>query len=151
MPRPEEGGQPEKEAKPELPEARNEGPEAAIPEKAAETAQPLEKTGEGGVKAGIQTQTFQQRRAAAIDAILAEGLNEVFLRLKPEEQKVFKAKGEEMVTKINALLNKAKVKVKKIIDLIKKWLRLLPGVNRFFLEQEAKIKADRIMKIRDKV
>jgi hypothetical protein len=28
------------------------------------------------------------------------------------------------------------------------WLKLLPGVNRFFLEQEAKIKTDRIIHLK---
>jgi hypothetical protein len=35
--------------------------------------------------------------------------------------------------------------VKKILALIRDWLKLIPGVNRFFLEQEAKIKTDKIL------
>ncbi len=94
---------------------------------------------------------FQQRRAAAIDQILAEGLNDVFLSLDSNEQKIFKKKGEETVLKINELLVKGKVKINKIIDLIRKWLSLVPGLNKFFLEQEIKIKADKILKIKDKL
>jgi len=33
--------------------------------------------------------------------------------------------------------------------LIKKWLLLIPGVNKYFLEQEAKIKADEIVKMKN--
>ncbi len=95
--------------------------------------------------------SFQQRRAKAIDQILAEGLNDVFLSLDSSEQKVFKIKGEETVLKINELLVKGKVKVNKIIDLIRKWLSFVPGLNKFFLEQEIKIKADKILKIKDKL
>lgn len=96
-------------------------------------------------------QSYQQKRAQAIDNILAEGLNEVFLKMNPVEQKKFKAMGEETVVKINKLLDQTKVKVNKIISLIKKWLKLIPRVNHFFLEQEAKIKADKIIKIKNKL
>jgi len=119
-------------------------------EKVRETVQPQEKKGEGGVAISSSQQSFQQRRAQEIDNILAEGLHEVFLKMDPQKQKEFKEQGEETVIKINALLDKTKVKVSKIIDLIKKWLRIIPGVNKFFLEQEAKIKADRIMRIKNK-
>lgn len=95
-------------------------------------------------------QDFQKRRAAAIDSILAEGLNEVFLKMSAQEQQAFKKKGEETAVKINELLNQTRVKVNRIISLIKAWLKMIPGVNKFFLEQEVKIKADRILKIKDK-
>ena len=47
--------------------------------------------------------------------------------------------------KINELLSHAKVKVNKIIALIRDWLKLIPGINKFFLEQETKIKADNLL------
>jgi len=98
----------------------------------------------------VSSSDFQQQRAIAIDHILAAGLNEIFLHLKADEQQAFKKKGEETVTKINELLNKTKIRVNKLIALIRDWLKLIPGVNKFFLEQEAKIKADQILKIKDK-
>ncbi len=93
--------------------------------------------------------SYQEQRAQAIDAVLAEGLNEVFLKMDAKRQQEFKKRGEETVKKINTLLDKTKVKASKIIDLIKAWLKLIPGINLFFLEQEAKIKADKIIKIKD--
>ncbi|MFA6514605.1 MAG: hypothetical protein WCT50_05005 [Patescibacteria group bacterium] len=96
-----------------------------------------------------QVQSFQKKRALEIDNILSEGLHEVFLKMTPARQKEFKIAGEETVSKISALLDKGKVKVSKIIGLIKNWLKLIPGVNKFFLEQEAKIKADKIMNIKN--
>jgi len=120
------------------------------PDKPQETVRAGEKGGEGAAPTISLAQDFQKRRAAAIDNVLAEGLNEIFLKMNAAEQKEFKKKGEETVLKINELLGKTKVKVNKIIDLIKAWLKLIPGINKFFLEQEAKIKADKIMKIKDK-
>lgn len=90
-----------------------------------------------------------KKREEAIDNILAEGLSNIFLKMKENEQKQFKQKGEETAKKINILLSDAKTKANKIIDLIRKWLKLIPGVNKFFIEQETKLKADKIMKIRN--
>lgn len=115
-----------------------------------EVAQPLEKKGEGASLPVGQAQSYQKQRAQAIDNILSEGLNEVFLKMKPAEQKIFQQKGEETVLKINELLNQTKVKINKIVSLIRKWLSLIKGINKFFLEQEAKIKADKIIRLKDK-
>lgn len=119
-------------------------------EKPKEIIKTPEKKGEGSIVAVSQVQNWQKQRAAAIDNILSEGLNEVFLKMNPAQQAAFKKTGEETVIKINKLLMDAKVKVSKIVSLIRKWLKLIPGVNKFFLEQEVKIKADKIMRIKNK-
>ena len=93
--------------------------------------------------------SYQKKRAAEIDKILEAGLNEVFLSLPVTERQTFKKKGEETVVKINQLLNQTKVHFKQVIALIRDWLKMIPGINRFFLEQEAKIKASKIIKIKD--
>ena len=41
-----------------------------------------------------------------------------------------------------------KVKVKEIVKLIIEWLKIIPGASRYFLEQEAKIKTDKILKLK---
>jgi len=135
--------------KPVRPETKVE-PVSASLEKSLAVPLPIEKKGEGKIIAPFSAQTQQTRRAQAIDNILAEGLNEVFLKMTPAEQKNFKEAGEETVNKINKLLDKAKVKISSIISLLKKWLKLIPHVNKFFLEQEAKIKADKIIRIKNK-
>lgn len=95
--------------------------------------------------------TYKERRAKLIDETLSEGLGNTYLSMSPERQKVFKAKGEETVAKINNLLDETKVKINKIVSLIKKWLSLIVGVNKFYLDQEAKIKADKILNLKDKL
>lgn len=114
----------------------------------------LKQNAKSGVGENIKTKTvtsFYKRRAQEIDKILADGLHETFLKLSPKKQQEFKLAGEDTTAKINLLLNKTKIKVDKIISLIKKWLKIIPGINHFFLEQEAKIKADKIINIKDKV
>lgn len=93
-------------------------------------------------------QELNNERAQEIDDILAKGLNDIFLSLPADKQEEFRKKGEETRDKINQLLDKAKVNIGKIVVLIKKWLSLIPSVNRYFLEQEAKIKADKIIKLK---
>ncbi len=80
---------------------------------------------------------------------MEEGIRESYEKLSPIAQQEFKIKGEEAADKISELLNATKIKVKKIFRLILEWLFMLPGVNRFFLEQEAKIKTDRIINLKN--
>ncbi|MDO8593098.1 MAG: hypothetical protein Q7R92_05035 [bacterium] len=87
------------------------------------------------------------KRQKQIENVLAKDLAEVYLSLPPEKQREFKRAGEETAGKINQLLARAKVKIGEIVKLIVKWLALIPGVNKYFLEQSAKIKADEIVKM----
>lgn len=99
----------------------------------------------------IASDDYHLRREAEIDAYLSEGLSQTFLAMPPEKQQIFKEEGEKTAKKINLLLDATKINVGKIISLIKKWLKLISGINRFFLDQEAKIKADKIIKIKNKL
>ena len=85
----------------------------------------------------------------AVESILEEDLTDTFLAMPPDLQMKFKDKGEETAGKIREMLDSAKVSTKKVFDLIKDWLKMIPGVNKFFLEQEAKIKTDKILFARD--
>ncbi len=79
---------------------------------------------------------------------LAEGLEGLYRELNPAEQIAFKAGGESTAKKITLLLQQVKVKVGEVLKLIRLWLLNIPGVNKYFVEQTAKIKADKILKLR---
>lgn len=83
-----------------------------------------------------------------IESILEEDLADVYLSMNEKDRLKFKQKGDETTGKIKELLARAHVKAKEIVNLLIDWLKLIPGVNRFFLEQEAKIKADKILAIK---
>lgn len=83
-----------------------------------------------------------------IEHIMEDGLKDAFLSMTPVQQQEFKIKGEETAILIRESLQSTKVKVKKIIFLLVDWLRLIPGINVFFVEQEAKIKADKLIALR---
>ncbi len=97
----------------------------------------------------VLSDDYHRQREQAIENILADGMDQVFLKMTPREQAEFKLEGERAATKINQLLDKAKVGVGKVINVILRWLGLIPNANKFYLEQEAKIKADKILKIKN--
>jgi len=82
-----------------------------------------------------------------IESVLEENLSELFRELTPAQRVEFKNQGEVAAGRITKLLQQAKVKVSQILRLIREWLSSLPGINRYFIEQEAKIKADKIIKL----
>lgn len=85
------------------------------------------------------------RLTGEIEEILEEDLKELYMAMPKEKQAEFKIKGEETMSLVNQLVRTAHVNAKKIFQLIRAWLKIIPGVNRFFLEQEAKIKTDKIL------
>ena len=102
------------------------------------------------VPASTAPLSAEAQRMADIERILEEDLADIYFKLPEAERAEFRRTGEETARQINTLLAATSIKVKKIIDLIRDWLKLIPGVNRFFLDQEAKIKADRLLKLNGK-
>lgn len=85
-----------------------------------------------------------------IEKILEKDLKDAYAKLPPINQQEFKIAGEETSAKIRDLMRGTKVKIKKIFQLIFQWLQMLPNANKFFLEQEAKIKTDHITTLKEK-
>ncbi|MFH1790279.1 MAG: hypothetical protein ABH832_04415 [bacterium] len=90
----------------------------------------------------------QDETTQKIEKIMEEGLGDAYSRLSPIAKQEFKLKGEQTAIKISQVLKSTHVTVKKILKLIIEWLRMLPGINKFFLEQEAKIKTDKILALK---
>lgn len=92
-----------------------------------------------------KSKTFKE-----IESILSEGLGEIYQSLPDNLKEQFKVKGEETTTQIERIISQTKIAVHKIVDLIKTWLMIIPGVNKFFLEQESKLKAGKILSLAEK-
>ncbi|WKZ25095.1 MAG: hypothetical protein QY321_01550 [Patescibacteria group bacterium] len=90
-----------------------------------------------------------QARILEIERILEEDLSELYFQIPEDRRQEFKVKGEAAAREISELLKVAKVKISKLVEVIRRWLSLIPGVNVFFLEQEAKIKADKLLSWRE--
>ncbi len=86
----------------------------------------------------------QEEEVRVIEQLLQEGLEETYWQLPPALQTKFREQGEKTAQKIERLLRHVHVNIMKILKLIRKWLSIIPNVNTFFLEQEAKIKTDKI-------
>jgi len=134
--------------KPLTPEKKLEGFEVKKEEGEAETVEKeeIETTVPTTVAApAVKSPTFRN-----IENILEEDLSDVYFGMSPEKQKEFKEVGEETAGKIEKLISAVKFRTNKVFNLIKKWLKIIPGINKFFLEQEAKIKTDKILNLREK-
>lgn len=91
--------------------------------------------------------SFQDEITVKIEKIMEDGLADAFLEMTTVQKQEFKIKGEAAAAQIREILRGTKIKVKKIFQVLVDWLKMIPGVNRFFIEQEAKIKADRIFSL----
>lgn len=128
--------------KPPAPEAEKSAPPSEVAEKPVVAPPP--------VAPPTPARPPKSETLVKIEKILEEDLEEIYFQMPPEQRSIFKEKGEETASRIERLIAAGKAIAKKILKLIKNWLELIPGVNRFFLEQEAKIKTDKIMALAER-
>lgn len=86
-----------------------------------------------------------------LEEILADNVMEVYQMLSPKEQEQFRKAGEEAVTKIEVLVTQFKATARAVLQIIRQWLRTIPRINTLFLEQESKIKTDRVLKMQQRL
>ncbi|MFA5185510.1 MAG: hypothetical protein WC551_03410 [Patescibacteria group bacterium] len=82
-----------------------------------------------------------------VEKIMEDGLGDYYSKLTPEAQLKFKEKGEVTAKELTAMVRGFKVKFKRALQILRDWLLCIPGINKFFLEQEAKIKVDKIIEL----
>lgn len=83
----------------------------------------------------------------SVEKIMEDGLGSYYTKLTPEAQQKFKVKGEEAAKELAGMVRGLNVKFKRALQILRDWLLCIPGINKFFLEQEAKIKVDRIIEL----
>ncbi|MFA5047620.1 MAG: hypothetical protein WC516_01115 [Patescibacteria group bacterium] len=87
----------------------------------------------------------------SIEDVLEEDLGELYSGMDQQNQRAFKVKGEETAKAVfQIVMYESKIRARKIVDLIRRWLMIIPGINKYFLEQEVKIKTDKILALADK-
>jgi hypothetical protein len=86
--------------------------------------------------------TFKQ-----VENILQEDLEDIYFNMDEAHRRMFKQEGERAIAQIEKIIASGKSVAVKVLEVIKQWLSLIPGVNKFFIEQEAKIKTDKIIKL----
>lgn len=124
--------------------------ESAVPQQPAPQETPVQVQAAPQAPAPATSQQFvaQDPRAGVlkqVEGLLSDGLKELYMSLPEARRAAFKATGEMVANKITDMIVYGKAKVKEVWKLIGEWLRVVPGVNKYFLEQEIKIKTDKIM------
>jgi hypothetical protein len=108
---------------------------------------------EQGTLSGLEkvqaAQANKSQDVIVVEGIMSEGLEEQFKALSPQEQAAFKQAGEQAAQEVATLLDQAKVQFKKILEVLRKWLGMLPRTNKYHLEQESKIKLDKLLKYKN--
>ena len=84
-----------------------------------------------------------------IERILENDLEELYFSMNAEDQMKFKLEGENVSRTIRQMMQSGTVKLRKVLGLVLNWLKMIPGVNKFFVEKQAKIKAEQILNLRD--
>ncbi len=83
-----------------------------------------------------------------VEQVLEQGLDDLYGQLNDQDKIKFRTSGEATALKITNLLQQAKVRLSEILKLIRQWLLSIVGINKFFVEQEAKIKARKILQLK---
>ena len=84
-----------------------------------------------------------------VTKILEDGLGEYYQAMPDAARERFQKKGKEVSVELAKRVRTFRVVVKDVLRLVYDWLKTIPSVNKFFLEQEAKIKTDRILQYAD--
>jgi uncharacterized protein YgbK (DUF1537 family) len=84
-----------------------------------------------------------------VEKILEAGLGEYVPDMPEEARQRFLKKGGEVAAQLSTMVRTLNIQVSLVVKLLKEWLLTIPGVNKYFIEQEAKIKADRIIELAD--
>lgn len=135
-----------------LEEAEAEGAEILAATEAVKKDFEAHKEDIGTVAQATQHSVSQQSKPkplAKVEDVLSDGLDAYFTKMPADKQAEFKKVGEETASEIWKLLKSVKVKVVEILDLIRRWLGTIPGVNRFFIEQESKLKTDQLIRLKE--
>lgn len=82
-----------------------------------------------------------------VERVLEEDIGAFFAALPEDAKPLFKKKGEEAAREISDMVRNVRIQTRRVLQLIYAWLKTIPGVNKFFLEQEAKLKTDRIIQL----
>lgn len=80
-----------------------------------------------------------------VERVLEQNLWDLYFALPQGTREKFKAEGESAAVSLRAAIESKRVKPNQVLKPVLRWLKTIPRVNPFFLEQEAKIKTDQVM------
>ncbi len=116
-------------------------------EQAGEAAPTTTVVAGAGQQAAAQVveETPKDEITIEVEKILEYGLGDYIPDMPEEARERFLKKGGEVASQLSTMVRTLNVQVALVVTLIKEWLLTIPGVNRYYIEQEAKIKTDHIV------
>ena len=100
-----------------------------------------------GVPLPTEKQVIQLKKDKTqleIESILEKDMLDIYNTLPPDAKPMFKKQGEKTALDIAAMIKSGKFNAEQVFEDIDMWLKIIPGTNRHFLEQEAKLRTDQI-------
>jgi hypothetical protein len=85
-----------------------------------------------------------------IEGVLQEGLEDTYKELPEAKKEEFRIKGEKVAREIFAHLGRPKPKPAKMAKMITSWLSVIPEFSGHYIEQSAKNKTDKLLRIINK-
>ena len=95
----------------------------------------------------LETTSSEQR----LRRILSEDMTELMAPLSTDKKQEVQAEGLKAIQKLQLLLRRTHLRFRQVLQLIWHWLKRIPGINRFFLEQEAKKKTEEILEFKEEL
>jgi len=97
----------------------------------------------------VAVQTPKDEVMIEVEKVLEDGLADVYKSLPDSAKPIFKKKGEETASTLAQMVRSLNIQFKNALKMIRDWLLTIPKVNKFFLEQEAKLKVDMLKELVD--
>jgi len=126
-------------------------------EKNVEPQQTPEQTGEVvplSERIAEEKPATKTERQQEIEKMLSEDLEDIYKKLNSDQQEKVKIEGEEAAEEIEKLVEEmiqtGKDASKQVLKEIRDWMHKIPGVNKYFLEQESKRKSDHMLALAKK-
>ncbi|MFH1046876.1 MAG: hypothetical protein V1738_01110 [Patescibacteria group bacterium] len=83
----------------------------------------------------------------AVERELEDGLWDEYRELPIDLRSRFKAEGERIAQVVRDGIATGRLTARRVVEMITDWLKMIPHVNKWFLRQEAKIKADALLRV----
>lgn len=81
-----------------------------------------------------------------VESILADKkIMDIYAKLPESKKRPFKEIGEDLAKDISEAIRTHKVKPYKILAGVRKWLSIIPDIEKYYLLQEAKIDVDQVL------
>ncbi len=97
----------------------------------------------------VTTPITKSQLRLAIERIMEQSASEYYPGMPPRLQKKFSELGDRVSLKIEKLLLTKKNHIVDIAHILHEWLKLIPQASPYYLEQEAKIRADEMVRLQN--